>query len=72
MKYNTATKAPPKGDLLLSRHQVAEKLAVSLDSIKRMEQRGQLKPIRLNSRVVRYRLNEVEQMLAAHEVEVGK
>jgi predicted site-specific integrase-resolvase len=66
-RENLVTKAPTKGVLLLSRWQVAEKLAVSIDTIKRMERRGQLRPIRLNSRMIRYRLSDVDAMMAAHE-----
>ena len=66
-RENLVTKAPTKGVLLLSRWQVAEKLAVSIDTIKRMERRGQLGPIRLNSRMIRYRLSDVDAMMAAHE-----
>ena len=62
------TKRPARGVILLSRWQVAEKLGVSIDTVKRMEKRGQLKPIKLNPRMVRYRLHEVEAMMASHEV----
>jgi hypothetical protein len=61
-RRNLVTRAPAKGVLLLSRHQVAEKLGVSIDTVKRMEHRGQLHPIYLNSRMVRYRLGDVDQM----------
>jgi predicted site-specific integrase-resolvase len=66
-RENLASKAPAKGVMLLSRWQVAEKLAVSIDTVKRMEERGQLRPIRLNARMIRYRLHEVEEMMKAHE-----
>ena len=66
-RQNLASKAPAKGVLLQSRWQVAEILGVSIDTIKRMERRGQLIPIRLNSRMIRYRLTDVEQMMKAHE-----
>jgi predicted site-specific integrase-resolvase len=71
-RQNLATKVPAKGVLLLSRWQVAEKLGVSIDTIKRMEKRGQLQPIWLNSRMVRYRLGDVDQMLADHEEGAGE
>jgi predicted site-specific integrase-resolvase len=48
-----------------------EKLAVSIDTVKRMEERGQLRPIRFNSRLIRYRLVEVDEMMKRHEAEVG-
>jgi predicted DNA-binding transcriptional regulator AlpA len=66
-----ASKAPAKGAILLSRHQVMEKLAVSIDTVKRMEERGQLRPIRFNSRLIRYRLVEVDEMMKRHEAEEG-
>ena len=70
-RENLASKAPAKGVSLLSRHQVMEKLAVSIDTVKRMEERGQLRPIRFNSRLIRYRLVEVDEMMKRHEAEVG-
>lgn len=53
--------------MLLSRIQAAEQLGVSVDTVARFETRGQLKPIRFNSRTVRYRLSDIEQMIQAHE-----
>jgi predicted site-specific integrase-resolvase len=47
-------------------------LCVSIDTIKRLEQRGQLLPIRLNSRMIRYRLSDVEAMMKKHEAGEGK
>jgi predicted DNA-binding transcriptional regulator AlpA len=70
-RQNLASMAPAKGVILLTRHQVMEKLAVSVDTVKRMEQRGQLRPIRLNSRMIRYRLSDVDEMMKRHEAEVS-
>jgi predicted DNA-binding transcriptional regulator AlpA len=69
--HKVATKGPPKGELVLSRHQVCEKLGVSHDTVKRMEARGQLKPIRLNSRMIRYRVSDIDRMLQAHAAQGG-
>jgi hypothetical protein len=66
-RKNLASKAPAKGVMLLSRWQVAEKLAVSIDTVKRMEKRQQLRPIKLNARMIRYRLCDVEKMMEDHE-----
>jgi hypothetical protein len=60
-------KAQPVGEVYLNRLQVAAKLNVCLETIKRMERRNQLHPIHLNSRVTRYRLSEVEKMMEALE-----
>jgi predicted site-specific integrase-resolvase len=49
--------------VLLTRRQVAQLLAVSTESIKRYERRGALRSIRLNSRVIRYRPEDVQRMI---------
>jgi predicted site-specific integrase-resolvase len=51
----------------LNRLQVAAKLNVCLETLKRMEQRNQLHPIHLNSGVTRYRMSEIEKMMQMHE-----
>ena len=51
--------------VLLTRKQVAELLAVSTESIKRYERRGVLRSIKLNSRLIRYRPEDVQRMIAA-------
>jgi predicted site-specific integrase-resolvase len=61
-------KAQPVGEVYLNRLQVAAKLNVCLETLKRMEQRGQLHPIHLNSRVTRYRMSDIDKMMEAHEV----
>tara|TARA_B100000925_G_C21643406_1_gene318263 strand:- start:256 stop:441 length:186 start_codon:yes stop_codon:yes gene_type:complete len=49
---------------LLSRKQVAERLGYqSTISIRRLEQSGKLKGIWLNSRVVRYREEDLEELI---------
>lgn len=49
---------------LLSRKQVAERLGYqSTISIRRLEQAGKLKGIWLNSRVVRYRIEDIEKLI---------
>jgi len=55
---------PPstKDDHFLSRRAVAARFSVCTETVKRWEQRGMLKPIRLNSRLVRYRLSDVLKM----------
>jgi hypothetical protein len=64
-------KAEPVGEVYLNRLQVAQKLNVCLETLKRMEKRGQLKPIYLNSRVTRYRLSDIDGMMA-ELLEAGK
>ncbi len=49
-------------DPLLSRHQVAKILGISNATIKRYDQRGLLQPIRIGSRLVRYKLADVTQL----------
>ena len=49
---------------LLDRKKAAQILGYrSTISIKRLEQAGRLKPIWINSRVVRYRLEDVENLI---------
>ena len=49
---------------LLSRKEVAQHLGYrSTISIRRLEQAGKIKGIWLNSRVVRYRLKDIEQFI---------
>ncbi len=54
---------PEHAARLISREQAAELLGVSLSTVKRMEERGELpEPIRFNDRVVRYRLVDIEKV----------
>lgn len=45
---------------LLSRRDLAKRHSVSVETIKRRERAGLLKPLRFNSRLIRYRLADVE------------
>jgi DNA-binding transcriptional regulator YiaG len=49
--------------IFFSRLQVAVMLDVSTETIKRWERAGVLKSVRFNSRVVRYRREDVERMI---------
>jgi predicted DNA-binding transcriptional regulator AlpA len=60
-------KAAAVGEIYLNRREVAKKLNLCIETIKRMEQRKQLFPIHLNSRVVRYRMSEIEKVM--HDLE---
>jgi predicted site-specific integrase-resolvase len=46
-------------DCFLSRAEVMRRWRVSIATIKRREQRGILRPIRMSTHVVRYRLSDV-------------
>jgi predicted site-specific integrase-resolvase len=48
---------------LMSRQLVAQKLGVSAMTVKRMQNRGMLKPIYLSARSVRYRPEDVENLI---------
>ncbi len=50
---------PSTNDHLLSRRAVAARFSVCTGTIKRWEKRGQLKPIRFNERLLRYRLSDI-------------
>jgi predicted DNA-binding transcriptional regulator AlpA len=67
---NLATKTPDT--IFISRRQVMEMLGCSMDTVKRLEQRGLLRPIKLNARLIRYRLSDVLKMMNAHEVKEGQ
>jgi predicted DNA-binding transcriptional regulator AlpA len=48
------------GEVLVTRDKAAEKLGISLSSIKRLEERGELpKPQKFGRRTVRHRLNDI-------------
>ncbi len=58
-----STKDPtPTNETLLSRRDVAKRQGVSTETIKRRERAGLLHPLRFNSRLIRYRLADVEAM----------
>jgi predicted site-specific integrase-resolvase len=46
-------------NVLLTRKQLAERWQVSVETIKRRERANLIKPIRLDGRVLRYRLSEI-------------
>jgi hypothetical protein len=54
---------PP--ERLLSRRAVADRWQTSVETVKRREKAGLLKPIRFNQRLLRYKLSEVEALEAA-------
>lgn len=49
---------------LLTRRQLADRLQLCTHSIRRLELRGALRALRINGRVVRYDVNEIERFLA--------
>jgi predicted site-specific integrase-resolvase len=46
-------------NVLLTRKQLAERWQVSIETIKRRERANLIKPVRLDGRVLRYRLSEI-------------
>jgi predicted site-specific integrase-resolvase len=50
---------------LLSRRAVANRWQTSVETIKRREKAGVLKPIRFNQRLLRYKLSDIEALEAA-------
>jgi predicted site-specific integrase-resolvase len=54
-----------KPEQMLSRKAVAERWQTSVETIKRRERAGLIKPLRFNSRLIRYRLADVEALEAA-------
>jgi predicted site-specific integrase-resolvase len=54
-----------KPEQMLSRRAVAERWQTSVETIKRRERAGLIKPLRFNSRLIRYRLADVEALEAA-------
>ena len=61
MKRNWGKKAvtDEKAEILLSRKQIADRWSVSLETIKRREAAGMLRPLHFSARQVRYRLSDV-------------
>lgn len=60
---NQTTQNDSRSDKLLSRAQVAERLGLCKETIRRWEKTTSLKPIIFNSRVYRYRHADVEALL---------
>jgi len=54
-KYRT----DQKDEILLSRKQLADRWSVSLETLKRREAAGILRPLHFSTRQVRYRLSDV-------------
>ena len=55
---------PGLNEKLLTRKQVADRRGVCVETIKRMEKRGELQAIRFNRKNVRYRLSDIERLEA--------
>lgn len=53
----------PKNDILESRNDVARRVGCCTKTIMRAEARGELIPLRLSSRLVRYRRSDVDAWL---------
>jgi DNA-binding transcriptional regulator PaaX len=49
----------PKDDMLISRAEVMRRWRISIESVKRREKEGVLRPVRIGWRAVRYRLSDV-------------
>ena len=60
---DTKSKTSPYPELL-SRRQVAARLSVSIETIKRMQRRGLLQPIILNARLLRYRATDIDRLIS--------
>jgi predicted DNA-binding transcriptional regulator AlpA len=61
--HDVAGPEPEHAARLVSREQAAKLLDVSLSTVKRMEERGELpEPIKFNERVVRHRLVDIEKV----------
>jgi len=59
MNDPTSPKVSPKNDRLLTRRELAERWNLSERTLKRRDQSGDLSPITLSPRVVRYRLSDI-------------
>jgi hypothetical protein len=60
MNRNEADK--PAEDKLLTRREVAARWKVSVETVKRREQARILRPVRLEGRIVRYRMSDVARI----------
>jgi hypothetical protein len=52
----------PTEDKLLTRREVAARWKVSIETVKRREQARILRPVRLEGRIVRYRMSDVTRI----------
>lgn len=53
---------PEHEENLVSRKWLAERWSCSIETLKRMEKRDQLHPVKLGRRMLRYRLSEIEKL----------
>ena len=53
-------KGNPKGRMMITRGELATRWGLSESSLKRMEQRGLITPVKLGERILRYDLREIE------------
>lgn len=53
---------PDHDEMLVSRKWLAERWMCSIETLKRMEERDQLHPVKLGARMLRYRLSEIEKL----------
>lgn len=63
----TTKMTKPNNDILIDRKGLAARWNVSIPTIKRMEARGELSPVHISERVVRYRLEDIERIEAANQ-----
>ncbi len=49
-------------DVLLSRSNLAHRWRCSISTIKRMEQHGTIRPIRISARTIRFKLQDIEEI----------
>jgi hypothetical protein len=49
----------PVEDTLLTRRELAARWKVSVETVKRRERASKLRPVRLDGRIIRYRMSEV-------------
>jgi predicted site-specific integrase-resolvase len=63
MKTNSTTVKNTQPTNLLTRKRAALRLAVCTETIKRLEKRGRLPAVRINSRTVRYRTEDIEKLI---------
>ena len=71
-----AVSLQPDNVAMFSRKELADRWGVSTDTIRRLEQDGLLNPIRFNSRLLRYRRQDVEaierRLLGTEKVETER
>jgi len=60
----TDKREPEQDETLVSRKWLAERWSCCTETLKRMEKRDQLHPVRLGAKMLRYRLSEIENIEA--------